>query len=191
MPVANPMLLLPTKQKAIVGQANQTISLSYDVPLPVLEPDMVIVKTAAVALNPVDAKVAFSSFCTPGAVNGCAFAGVVVFIGTAVKKSLNIGDRVCGAVQGMNPSAPRVGAFAEYVGAVGDILLKIPDDMSFESASTLGTGLGTVGMALFWSMELPMSLDKPIMQSPRNGEFVLVCGGSSSSGTAAIQLVKL
>lgn len=181
----------PTTQKAVVGQANETVAVSNSVTIPTLQPDMVIVKTVAVALNPVDAKVAYSSFCTPGAISGCDFAGHVVAIGSAVRKPLKIGERVCGAVHGMNPSMPLTGAFAEYVGATGDILLLVPDGMPLEAAATLGTGLGTMGMALFWSLNLPASPERPLKTSPNVGDHVLVYGGSSASGTMAIQLIKL
>ncbi|TVY19570.1 Trans-enoyl reductase [Lachnellula arida] len=48
-----------------------------------------------------------------------------------------LGDRVAGAVHGNNSLEPRVGAFAQYVGATAELLLKIPDMMTFEEASTI------------------------------------------------------
>ncbi|KAK0701173.1 chaperonin 10-like protein, partial [Apiosordaria backusii] len=84
--------------------------LSHNVPVPSLGDDMILVKTAAVSVNPVDTKMV-GGYVTPGSIAGCDFAGKVVAIGSAVK-SIAIGDRVCGAVMGMNPLQPDVGAFA-------------------------------------------------------------------------------
>jgi NADPH:quinone reductase-like Zn-dependent oxidoreductase len=35
------------------------------------------------------------------------------------------------------------GAFGEYITAKGDVQIKIPDNLSFEEASTLGVGITT------------------------------------------------
>lgn len=182
---------IPTVQKALVGAPGETVTLSSQVPVPDVGPDMVLVKTAAVALNPVDAKVCFSSFSSPGCISGCDFAGTIVAVGNHVAKALKTGDRVCGVAQGMNRNEPQAGAFAEYVSVEADFALKLPDNMSFEDGATLGTAVGTCGMALFWSLQLPASPTEPLLEKPERGGFVLVNGGSSATGTMCIQLIKL
>jgi len=87
----------------------------------------------------------------------------------------------------MHCLTPRVGAFAEYVGASALVTMKIPDDISFEGAASLGSGIGTIGLALFHSLQLPGYPTEPA-SSPKD---VLVYGGSSATGTLAIQLIKL
>jgi len=87
----------------------------------------------------------------------------------------------------MHSLTPCVGAFAEYVGATDVVLMKIPDHISFEAAASLGTGLGTVGLALFHSLKVPGYPTKPATEATT----VLVYGGSTASGTIAIQLLKL
>lgn len=37
-----------------------------------------------------------------------------------------------------------MGAFGEYAVAKGDLQIKIPDNLSFEEAATLGVGISTV-----------------------------------------------
>jgi NADPH:quinone reductase-like Zn-dependent oxidoreductase len=189
---------VPAYQTAIIGTESQTLRISspncISIPTVKDNDDIVIVKTQAVALNPVDVKTGYSNFCTPNSISGCDFAGTVVAIGKNHEQRFNIGDRVCGVVHGMNPASPSIGAFAEYVCAIGNFLLKIPEDMSFEEAATFGTAIGTIGMALFWSMQLPASPTNPVDENTpqdNGGRYVLVNGGSSASGLMAIQLLRL
>lgn len=182
------MLGLPVRQTAIVGLSNGELGISQDVHLPGLEPDMIMVKNVAVALNPVDTKMT-GNLASSGAISGMDFAGTVEAIGSNVQTPtpIVIGDRVCGAVQGMHSLTPRVGAFAEYVGATGFVSMKIPEQLSFEEGATLGSGIGTIGLALFRSLEIPGYPTEPAIK-PRE---VLVYGGSTATGTMAIQLIKL
>ncbi len=124
-----------------------------------------------------------------GAIHGYDFAGTIFKLGTNAPPHLAVGDRVAGFVHGMNALRPDVGAFAEYVGAAGNLLLKMPEDMRFEDAASLGVGVATAGLGLFKELSVPATLEKPA-QTARPA-FVLVCGGSTSTGTRAIQMVKL
>lgn len=179
---------LPLKQTAIVGLADGGLGISHDVSLPLLEDDMIMVKNEALALNPIDTKLT-RKLCTANAVAGMDFSGTVVALGRNVKAAaaIKVGDRVCGAVQGMHSLTPSVGAFAQYVGASDVVTLKLPEHMSFEEGASLGSGVGTVGLALFQSLELLGTPDSPT-NAPRD---VLVYGGSTATGTMAIQLLKL
>lgn len=178
----------PFKQTAIVGLADGNVGISHDVSLPLLEDDMILVKNEAVALNPVDIKLV-GKLCTENAVSGMDFAGTVVALGQNVKAAadIKVGDRVCGAVQGMHSLTPAVGAFAQYVGAGDVVILKLPEHISFEEGASLGSGIATIGLALFQSLELPGTPDNPT-DVPRD---ILVCGGSTATGTIAIQVLKL
>src|SRR5438034_1149923 len=102
---------LPSTQTAIVGRADGGLCISQNAPIPKLEDDMIIVKNAAVALNPVDAKMV-GKLATVGAIAGTDFAGTVVAVGSKVQTAtpVAVGDRVCGAVQGMHSLTPSVGA---------------------------------------------------------------------------------
>lgn len=78
------------------------------------------------------------------------------------------------------------GAFADYVIAKGDVQLKLPDKLSFEEAATLGVGTTTVGQGLYQSLGLPLPSEPAKEKFP-----VLIYGGSSATGTLAIQYAKL
>ncbi|RFU77042.1 zinc-binding dehydrogenase family [Trichoderma arundinaceum] len=198
MPSADPISSLPKTQTAIVAQGPGELAIQHDVPLPALAPDMAIVKTAAVAINPADAKMLDYS-AAAGAIIGYDYAGTVVALGSeaAAAGKLQIGDRVAGLVHGMNKLLPDVGAFSEYVGACADLLLKIPDSMSFEDGASFGTGVATAALSLFHELGVPASLEQLRKGEPATAdqieerEFVLVAGGSTATGTRAIQLLKL
>ncbi|CAG8902083.1 unnamed protein product [Penicillium egyptiacum] len=176
---------IPQVQRAIVCLPNGRLGHARDAPVPPLAPDMVLVRTAAVALNPTDHKMV-ANFPTPGAVSGCDFAGTVVAVGSAATERVKVGDRVCGGVHGANPLDPAVGAFAEYVGATADILAVIPPDLSFTNAAAIG-GAGPATMALALRDELGLSINA---SSERKEEFVLVYGGSTATGTMALQFLR-
>ncbi|KAJ9483225.1 hypothetical protein VN97_g10191 [Penicillium thymicola] len=179
---------LPSTQTAIVALNDGTLGLRDDIPVPALEEDMILVKNAFVALNPIDAKMV-GKLAYPGAIGGMDFAGEVISIGPKVRTAVPIkpGDRICGAVPGMHSLTPTVGAFAQIVGATDLTTIKVPDHMSLEQAATLGSGIGTIGLALFKSLDVPGSPKSPASK-PID---VLVYGGSTATGTLAIQLLKL
>ncbi|KAL1966327.1 hypothetical protein VTN77DRAFT_4680 [Rasamsonia byssochlamydoides] len=178
---------LPTRQTAILTQPNLELGISHDVALPqLLEPDMVLIRVVAVALNPTDFKMP-ARFPSPGAIDGCDFAGVIVQLGPAVTRPLQVGDRVFGAVHGANPLCYQSGTFAEYVATSSEFLFVAPDWMSWETAAALGgAGIGTVGLALFCSMGLPATPEKPA-EKPF---YFLVNGGATATGTMAIQILR-
>ncbi|KAL9093356.1 MAG: hypothetical protein Q9165_004097 [Trypethelium subeluteriae] len=155
MPSATPQI--PSHQTAVVAVGPGKLTVQRNVPVPALAPDMALVKTAAVAINPVDAKMLDHS-AAAGAIHGYDFAGTIVALGKDAPAHLHVGDRVAGFVHGMNSLQPDVGAFAEYVGACADILLKVPDEMRFEDAATLGTGVGTVALGMFRDLKVPGQL---------------------------------
>ena len=177
---------LPSTQTAIVAGPAGEFVISHDVPVIDLEPDAVIIKTVVVALNPADTKMV-GDFVVPGAIFGFDCAGTVVAVGSAVKKDLAIGDRVCGSADGMSRLRPLGGGFAQYVSLPGDMALKIPNNVTSEAAAAYGTALASAGIALFYSLKIPAKL----LEEPAKVPFpVLVYGGSTSTGTMAIQLLK-
>ncbi|GAW16228.1 hypothetical protein ANO14919_056510 [Xylariales sp. No.14919] len=178
---------LPLTQSAIVANATGDLVVAHDIPLPELKPDVMLIRTVAVAVNPADVKMT-GSMAVAGCTAGCDCAGIVLAIGSDVPVGrFAVGDRVCAPNLFMNPVSPREGAFQEFVAVVADFTLKVPDAMSLEEAASLGTGLITVGYALFRSLGIPGHPEKPA-ENP--GTFVLVYGGSSATGTLAIQLIR-
>lgn len=181
-----PVRRIPAKQPAIVAvDAEGTLAIRDDVPVIELERDAVIVETTALALNPVDTKM-MHGFAVPGAILGFDFAGYIVAIGPDVTQPFKIGDRVCASGDSMSKKRPSGGSFARFTDCPASLVIKLPDGMPFTAAAGLRTSLMAAGMALFYSMRLPATLDTPA-EKPF---FVLVNGGASSSGTMAIQLLR-
>ncbi len=78
------------------------------------------------------------------------------------------------------------GAFAEFAMVKDGHIVKIPNGLSFEEAATLGTGVTTVGQSLYMTMKLPLPTE------PTKASFpILIYGGSTATGTLAIQYAKL
>ena len=138
---------VPSTMNAIIINGNKA-SVSK-IPVPKLRPTYVLCKVNSVALNPTDWKHINGKRAAENSISGCDFAGTVVEIGPEVTKSLKPGDRVAGVCHGGNFSNIEDGAFAEYCMAKGDVLVKIPDSLSFEDASTFPLGFSTVGQGLF------------------------------------------
>ncbi|KAI5918390.1 GroES-like protein [Camillea tinctor] len=194
MPAADPITTLPPTRKAIVALSAGKLVFKTDECMPALRPDTVMVKVAAVTINPSDAK--FLDYSpAPGAIHGTDYSGIIVALGENAIASgkLSVGDRVAGMVHGMNKLVPEVGAFAEYIIATIHTLLKIPDHMSFEEAATLGLAVGTATFGLFSQLRVPAMLEQLTSGGvdEENREFVLVAGGSTATGARAIQLLKL
>jgi NADPH:quinone reductase-like Zn-dependent oxidoreductase len=85
------------------------------------------------------------------------------------------------------------GAFARYIAVKEDIQMHIPDNVSFEAAATTGVGIGTTGYALYKVLGLPLPESTASDQSSQTEtrETVLIYGGSTATGSIAIQLAKL
>ena len=192
MPSATPTV--PTRQTAIIVQGPGQLVIRHDVLVPPVTKAGALIKVAAVAINPADSKMLDYSPAT-GAIHGYDFAGTIVAVDSDAPSHLAVGDRVASLVHGNNSLNPSIGAFSEYVAAEGDLILKLPDSMSFEDGATIGTGLGTALLCLFRELEVPGSLDKIkclLMDEPdTEGEFALVAGGATATGTRALQMLKL
>lgn len=63
--------------------------------------------------------------------------------------------------------------------------MKVPDNVSDEDASTLGVGITTVGQGLYQSLGLPLP------GSGKAGHPILIYGGSTATGSLAIQYALL
>jgi NADPH:quinone reductase-like Zn-dependent oxidoreductase len=68
--------------------------------------------------------------------------------------------------------------------------MHIPSHMSFEDAATLPCGIGTIALGFYRHLELPI-LSLPLDEKKGDGKSILIYGGSSATGTLAIQFAKL
>ena len=137
---------------------------------PVPGAGQVLIKVAAAGLNHADMLQAEGGYPPPPGASpilGMEVSGVIVSLGDGVN-SVKAGEQVCALIPG--------GGYAEYAVASEKCLLPIPRGVSLVDAAALPEVTFTVWTNLIDSARL-----KP-------GETVLVHGGSSGIGTAAIQL---
>ncbi|KAK3331740.1 chaperonin 10-like protein [Cercophora scortea] len=192
---------IPRIQRALVAVGPGPLGLK-PVAVPRSAPDEALVRTSAVALNPSDHRLLDQST-TVGAVSGADLAGTVVRLGCGPdgESHLKVGDRVLGFTFGANPGNPGNGAFSEYVAVVARLCVRLPDAMDFATAASLPMGIFTVGF-IFRSLGFdlhPDSLPPPPLSSPTTpsnhkpttGEFVLVNGGATATGTLTLQMLRL
>ncbi|KAL1861079.1 hypothetical protein Plec18170_001594 [Paecilomyces lecythidis] len=176
-------------QKAIVVTSKGQAALKTDRPVPKARDDFIVVKTVAVALNPTDWK--HIDFIGPvDTIVGCDFAGIIEDIGPGVSahKGLKKGDKVYGVTHGGDAYNKENGAFAEHILAKANLANKIPDNLSFEDASTLALGLATVCHGLYMALGLNRP-EKPLSQAEKKP--ILIYGGSTATGSLGIQFAKL
>ncbi|KAI0112013.1 putative zinc-binding dehydrogenase family oxidoreductase [Nemania sp. FL0031] len=194
----------PKFQHAIVQDSKGSPQIATNARIPPLSPGTVLVKTAALALNPIDYKTG-AAFPAPGSVVGMDFAGTIVDVHPDTQTRFAVGNPVCGLVYGSNPSAPDDGAFAEYVRVHADFLLRVPSsldpnaDHQMASAASLGVALVTSALAIWGpnGLGLTATPDSPAAEPKENAQGqrpaktpVLVFGGSTACGTIAIQLLR-
>src|SRR5262245_1610660 len=122
---------LPVHQKALVQDAEGKPKIVNNAPLPILSRGDILVRTEMVALNPCDYKMG-AAFPSPGAVIGNDFVGTVVRIHDETRTPINIGDTVCGLIHGSNPADLTNGAFAQYIRAPADLVLRVPRGFKLE-----------------------------------------------------------
>ncbi|EGN93603.1 hypothetical protein SERLA73DRAFT_171938 [Serpula lacrymans var. lacrymans S7.3] len=168
--------------KALVTSGDGGFEIN-DIAIPVPDPDEVLVKVHSVTQNPTDWKSAIVNR-QRGNVVGCDFSGTIVVLGQNVSHDVRkVGERVAGVVHGgIGPN----GAFAEYVVVPADLVIVIPDTMSFENAAQLGVACFTSCQSLYQSLKLPTPLEPT--STPKD---VLIWSGTSSTGQYAVQFAKL
>ncbi|KAN0065836.1 hypothetical protein ACQY0O_000966 [Thecaphora frezii] len=150
--------------------------------LPELQPDQVLIKVHAAALNPVDWKVAAS---VPGFLQkfpktaSSDFAGDVVAVKpgseTARKPWLQPGARVYGFVHPDKGFKTGLGSLATYTVADANVVAPIPASMSYEDAA----GLTLVGLTA-----------EVLASKVKKGDKVLILGASSAVGLVLTQMCK-
>ncbi len=160
--------------KAITVKTDQQDrALSWqDVPDPTYEPEEVLVDIHAAALNRADLMQRAGNYPPPpGApdILGLEMAGQIAAVGNNVP-DWRVGDRVCALLPG--------GGYAEQVNVPAQMLMPLPDDWSFEQGAAVPEVFLTAFVNLFMEAGL------------QAGETVLIHGGASGVGTAAIQLAR-
>ncbi|KAI1105538.1 putative alcohol dehydrogenase [Jackrogersella minutella] len=155
-----------------------------DVEKPKLRDGFVLVKVKAVGLNPTDWK-SINGLDLHNNRVGVDYAGVVEEVGPGVTKPFKKGDRIAGVVHGGNSLSPDDGAFGDYLVAKAAVQIKIPDNITFEQAATIGVSTITVGQGLYKVFGLPWPNEPTQTPFP-----ILIHGGSTATGIYGIQYAK-
>jgi len=148
-----------------------------DLPTPEPRASQVLVKVAAVAVNPVD------TYIRSGAIEfdlpkpfivGCDLAGTVEAVGPDATR-FKPGDRVWGSNQGL---LGRQGTFAEYAAVDECWLYPTPDRVADRDAAAMALVGITAHLGLFRDAGLKM------------GETVFVNGGTGGVGSSVVQMAR-
>ncbi|GAB2467060.1 NADPH:quinone reductase-like Zn-dependent oxidoreductase [Conyzicola lurida] len=163
-------------------------------PYPVAGDTQLVVRTRALAVNPLDAitqsngRLMYGWLSYP-AILGEDVAGDVVAVGRSVTR-FQAGDRVLGYAVGMEKGRDHTaeGGFQEFVVIEERLAAALPDAMPFEEAVVLPLAVSTAAAALFQSDQLGLAHPSP--GAAQRDETVVVWGGSTSVGSNAIQLAR-
>jgi NADPH:quinone reductase len=144
-----------------------------DVPIPEPKAGELLIKVEAASLNRADLGLRKGTYRISAdalpLIPGREFAGTVEKLGANVS-DFRVGQRVVGY--------PSLGGYAEHAVAKTSEVRPVPDGVTFGQAAALPTAFLTAWFGLKTDGDL-----KP-------GEWLLVQGGSSGVGTAAIQIAK-
>ena len=142
-------------------------------PVPAMASDEVLVKVAAAGVNRADIMQRQGHYPPPDGVTdilGLEVSGEIVSVGNQIR-DWKIGAKICGLVAG--------GGYAEYCSVPGVQCLPVPEEVDLVEAASLPEVYFTIWTNVF---------DRGRLQK---GETLLVHGGSSGVGTAAIILANL
>ncbi|MEZ6089432.1 MAG: NADPH:quinone reductase [Pirellulaceae bacterium] len=148
-----------------------------DLPDPTPDAGQVIVRTEAVAVNPIDTYVRGGMIAMnlpQPFIIGCDIAGTVASVGEGVT-GVRVGDRVWGSNQGL---LGRQGTFAELCAIDSQWLYPLPDGVAAEDAAACALVGITAHLGLFRRAKI------------KSGETVFVRGGTGGVGSMVVQMAK-
>lgn len=160
--------------KAMLIDENQNLVWS-EVADPIIKDDEVLVKIKAAALNRADllqrqGKYPSPEGCPPWM--GLEIAGDIIEMGKTAKEKcdFNVGDKICALLGG--------GGYAEYVAIKYDMLMPIPNGLSYIEASAIPEAYATSYLNLFIEGHLEA------------GQTAFIPAGASGLASVAIPMAK-
>ena len=157
--------------KAIVINKDQTLSYT-DVPNPVLKSGEVIIEVHASALNRADLLQREGNYPPPPGCPewpGLEVAGIISEVAPDVTK-WKVGDKVCALLGG--------GGYAEYVSVPSEMVMPIPEGLSYVEAAAIPEVYMTAYLNLFY------------VGNAKEGETLLMNAGASGLASAVIPMAK-
>ena len=155
----------------VINKEDQTLSYT-DVPNPVLKTGEVLIQTHAAALNRADLLQREGNYPPPPGCPewpGLEVAGIIKEVAPGVKK-WKVGDKVCALLGG--------GGYAQYVTVPAEMVMPIPNGLSYAEASAIPEVYMTAYLNLFY-----VGQAKP-------GETLLMNAGASGLASAVIPMAK-
>ncbi|KAK8231768.1 zinc-binding oxidoreductase-like protein CipB [Phyllosticta capitalensis] len=179
--------MAPQNQAAWITEKSGKPLKVAEAPLPSPGPGEVLIKTAAVAINPVDWKIQDYGIFIPKypAILGVDLAGTIEEVGEGVTR-FQKGQRVMSHAPSLLTGNSTAAAFQHYVASFDTLTSPIPSSLSFEQAVVLPLAISTASAGLYQSDALALPL--PSLSPQPSPKSVLIWGGSSSVGSTAIQL---
>lgn len=192
-------MTVPQNQAAWLKEANTPLEVG-DAPVPVAGPDEIVVKNAAVAINPLDCHMQDVGVFVKEfpAVFGCDVAGEVYEVGANVTR-FQKGDRVIGHCINLVTGRPSDGAYSLYTVVPESKAAHLPEQISFTRGVVVPFALEAAVCAL--SVQTPgpcmpgvttpaLGLPYPSLQvpPPPQQKTLIVYGASSSVGSMTTQL---
>nr|CAB3233951.1 quinone oxidoreductase-like [Phallusia mammillata] len=168
-------VLSSTAMRAVVVSKfgdESVLEVQRNVPIPTVESGEVMVKVAAIGVNPVETYIRSGNYkMLPKLpyVPGNDISGTIVAIGANVTM-FKEGDRVASFMR------VKSGAYAEYCAVHSDWLMPLPNDFDFRKGAAIGTPYFTAYKALF------------LKANAKANDVLLVHGASGGVGMAACQL---
>ena len=154
------------------GQSEDVLKYE-DVPIPEPKAGEVLIKVEAASLNRADLGLRKGTYRIAAdalpVIPGREFAGTIAKLGAGVNE-FTVGQRVVGY--------PSLGGYAEYALAKTSEVRPVPDGVTSAQAAALPTASLTAWFGLQTDGNL------------KSGEWLLIQGGSSGVGVAAIQIAK-
>ncbi|PNS15965.1 hypothetical protein CAC42_4366 [Sphaceloma murrayae] len=181
---------MATNQAAWIKEAYSHPFVVEPAELPRAGPHDLVIKNHALAINPVDWKVQTQSppfVAKYPFILGSDVAGEVYEVGSEVE-NFKVGDRVIAEGHAFLDGKSTSGAFQNYTAVDRLIAVKLPPNLTYTEGVVLPLALNTAITGLYPEeiLGLPLPSVNPI---PVN-KILLIWGGSSSVGAAAIQLAK-
>ena len=158
------------------GDLEQSLEFQ-EIPVPVIQPNQLLIRTQAASFNPLDYKIVRGDFKAVRKIQfpqgiGRNVSGIVEKIGESVK-GFKVGDKVFSRID-----ENLVGTMAEYVVSNEKDVALMPSNLSFNEAASIPLA----GLTAYQSL-----VDVAQLSSQEN---VLIYAGSGGVGTIAIQLAK-